>query len=143
MWARSAKDGETEGSLTAPSGSRSPRYTEAERAEAARRISVALAEKVTSPGNEEDSGSTRSMSEHRSGRERGSVASNEYPHSQEDHSEDLAELTPALRRRRQGVDKYVTDESQLNLRFQRRRTRPTSDVNPPPPALLKSRNRQR
>ncbi|XP_042235978.1 tau-tubulin kinase homolog Asator-like isoform X7 [Homarus americanus] len=145
MWARTAKDGEPEGSLNTPSGGRSPRYTEAERAEAARRISVALAEKVTSPGNEEDSLSTRSgVSEHRSGRERGSVASCEYQHSasQEDHSEDLADLTPALRRRRQGVDKYVTDETQLNLRFQRRRTRPMSDVNPPPPALLQSRNRQ-
>jgi hypothetical protein len=36
------------------------------------------------------------------------------------------DLTPALRRRRQGSDKYVTDESQLNLRFHRRRARPNS-----------------
>lgn len=37
--------------------------------------------------------------------------------------------TPALRRRRQ-QEKYVTDQSQLNLRFSRpsRRTRPISDV---------------
>ncbi|XP_069195482.1 uncharacterized protein Asator isoform X4 [Procambarus clarkii] len=147
MWARTTKDGEPECSLNSPSGGRSPRYSEAERAEAARRISVALAEKVTSPGNEEDSLSTRSgVSEHRSGRERGSVASCDYQRSasQEDHSEDLADLTPALRRRRQGVDKYVTDETQLNLRFQRRRTRPVSDVTPPPPptTVLHSRNRQ-
>ncbi|XP_066945982.1 uncharacterized protein Asator isoform X3 [Macrobrachium rosenbergii] len=146
MWARTPKDGENEGGLNAPSGGRSPRYSEAERAEAARRISVALAEKVTSPCNEEDSISTRSgTSDHRSGRERGSSASREYLQtvSQEDASEELADLTPALRRRRQGVDKYVTDEAQLNLRFQRRRTRPLSDVNPPPTALLQSRNHQR
>ncbi|XP_059482107.1 uncharacterized protein LOC132200567 isoform X2 [Neocloeon triangulifer] len=39
--------------------------------------------------------------------------------------EELGGCTPALRRRRQG-DKYVTDESQLNLRFHRRRPRPNS-----------------
>lgn len=39
--------------------------------------------------------------------------------------EDLGGCTPALRRRRQ-ADKYVTDESQLNLRFHRRRPRPNS-----------------
>lgn len=148
MWARTAKEGEPEGGLITSSGGRSPRYSESDRAEAVRRISVALAEKVASPGNEEDSISTRSgVSEHRSARERGSVASavNDYPRSgsQEDHSEDLADLTPGLRRRRQGVDKYVTDETQLNLRFQRRRTRPMSDVTPPPPTILQSRNRQR
>ncbi|XP_050731556.1 uncharacterized protein LOC127006078 isoform X3 [Eriocheir sinensis] len=147
MWARTAKEGEPEGGLITSSGGRSPRYSESDRAEAVRRISVALAEKVASPGNEEDSLSTRSgVSEHRSARERGSVASavNDYQRSgsQEDHSEDLADLTPALRRRRQGVDKYVTDEAQLNLRFQRRRTRPMSDVTPPPPTILQSRNRQ-
>lgn len=143
LWARAAKDGEPDNSHNVPSGGRSPRYSEAERAEAARRISVALAEKVTSPGNEEDSSTRSGASEHRSGRDRGS--SREYQHSvsQEDHSEDLADLTPALRRRRQGVDKYVTDETQLNLRFQRRRTRPMSDVTPPPPAMLQTRNRQR
>ncbi|XP_045110209.1 uncharacterized protein LOC123504033 isoform X6 [Portunus trituberculatus] len=147
MWARTAKEGEPEGGLITSSGGRSPRYSESDRAEAVRRISVALAEKVASPGNEEDSVSTRSgVSEHRSARERGSVASavNDYQRSgsNEDHSEDLADLTPALRRRRQGVDKYVTDEAQLNLRFQRRRTRPMSDVTPPPPTILQSRNRQ-
>ncbi|KAK4297480.1 hypothetical protein Pmani_030101, partial [Petrolisthes manimaculis] len=145
MWARSAKDAETDGNVSTPSGGKSPRYTEADRAEAARRISVALAEKVASPGNEEDSISTRSaISEHRSTRERGSSAAIEYQcsGSQEDQSDDLADLTPALRRRRQGVDKYVTDETQLNLRFQRRRSRPVSDVNPPPPTLLQPRNRQ-
>ncbi|KAK7060664.1 hypothetical protein SK128_012659, partial [Halocaridina rubra] len=145
MWARTPKDGDNDGGLTTPSGGRSPRYSEAERAEAARRISVALSEKVTSPVNEEDSISTRSAaSDHRSARERGSSASREYLHtvSQDDQSEELADLTPALRRRRQGVDKYVTDEAQLNLRFQRRRTRPVSDVNPPPTSLLQSRNHQ-
>lgn len=145
MWARSAKDVEPDGNVSTPSGGKSPRYTETDRAEAARRISVALAEKVASPGNEEDSVSTRSaISEHRSARERGSSAGLEYQRSgsQEDQSDDLADLTPALRRRRQGVDKYVTDETQLNLRFQRRRSRPVSDVNPPPPTMLQSRNRQ-
>ncbi|XP_024936854.1 tau-tubulin kinase homolog Asator isoform X2 [Cephus cinctus] len=45
--------------------------------------------------------------------------------------ENLTGCTPALRRRRQS-EKYVTDASQLNLRFQRpqRRTRPTSEVLP-------------
>lgn len=43
--------------------------------------------------------------------------------------ENLTGCTPALRRRRQS-EKYVTDASQLNLRFQRsqRRVRPTSEV---------------
>lgn len=42
--------------------------------------------------------------------------------------ENLTGCTPALRRRRQS-EKYVTDASQLNLRFQRpqRRTRPISE----------------
>ncbi|XP_063615296.1 serine/arginine repetitive matrix protein 2-like isoform X1 [Penaeus indicus] len=142
LWARTAKDGEPDNSHNVPSGGRSPRYSEAERAEAARRISVALAEKVTSPGNEEDSSTRSGASEHRSGRDRGSSREFQHSVSQEDHSEDLADLTPALRRRRQGVDKYVTDETQLNLRFQRRRTRPMSDVTPPPPAMLQTRNRQ-
>lgn len=45
--------------------------------------------------------------------------------------ENLTGCTPALRRRRQS-EKYVTDASQLNLRFQRpqRRTRPNSEVLP-------------
>jgi len=143
LWARGSKDSEMD--QVSSSGTKSPRYSEQDRAEAARRISVALAEKVTSPGQEEDSISTRSVSEHRSGRERSSHshASREYgPRSQEDVSEELADLTPALRRRRQTVDKYITDESQLNLRYQRRRTRPLSDINPPPPTMLQTRNRQ-
>lgn len=43
--------------------------------------------------------------------------------------ENLTGCTPALRRRRQS-EKYVTDASQLNLRFQRpqRRHRPNSEV---------------
>ena len=43
--------------------------------------------------------------------------------------ENLTGCTPALRRRRQS-EKYVTDVSQLNLRFQRpqRRSRPNSEV---------------
>ncbi|CAL4079528.1 unnamed protein product [Meganyctiphanes norvegica] len=141
LWARGSKDSEMD--QISSSGTKSPRYSEQDRAEAARRISVALAEKVTSPGQEEDSISTRSVSEHRSGKERSSHASREYgPRSQEDVSEELADLTPALRRRRQGIDKYITDESQLNLRYQRRRTRPLSDINPPPPSMLQTRNRQ-
>ncbi|XP_015123077.1 tau-tubulin kinase homolog Asator isoform X1 [Diachasma alloeum] len=45
--------------------------------------------------------------------------------------ENLTGCTPALRRRRQS-EKYVTDASQLNLRFQRpqRRARPNSEVLP-------------
>ncbi|KAK2587012.1 hypothetical protein KPH14_010976 [Odynerus spinipes] len=45
--------------------------------------------------------------------------------------ENLTGCTPALRRRRQS-EKYVTDASQLNLRFQRpqRRMRPNSEVLP-------------
>ncbi|XP_076057071.1 tau-tubulin kinase asator isoform X7 [Oratosquilla oratoria] len=147
-WSRSGKESEE---VLQGSGARSPRYTDADRAEAARRISVALAEKVTSPGMEEDSISTRSQSENqsrRSSKERASPSSlrdHQRSGSQEEgngDSSDLADLTPALRRRRHGVEKYVTDEAQLNLRFQRRRTRPLSDVNPPPSSLLQSRTRQ-
>ncbi|XP_055317380.1 tau-tubulin kinase homolog Asator isoform X5 [Sitodiplosis mosellana] len=36
---------------------------------------------------------------------------------------DMNDLTPGLRRRRQNTDKYVTDPSQLNLRFYRSKTR--------------------
>jgi len=143
LWARGSKDSDMD--QASLSERKSPRYSEQDRAEAARRISHALSDKVTSPGQEDDSISTRSVSEHRSGKERSSHshASREYgPRSQEDASEELADLTPALRRRRQTVDKYITEESQLNLRYQRRRTRPLSDINPPPPSVLQTRNRQ-
>ncbi|KAL7044773.1 hypothetical protein ACKWTF_002043 [Chironomus riparius] len=37
---------------------------------------------------------------------------------------DISDLTPGLRRRRQNAEKYVTDPSQLNLRFTRPKSRP-------------------
>ncbi|CRK99849.1 CLUMA_CG013152, isoform A [Clunio marinus] len=37
---------------------------------------------------------------------------------------DMCDLTPGLRRRRQNAEKYVTDPSQLNLRFTRPKSRP-------------------
>lgn len=40
-------------------------------------------------------------------------------HTKPPTSEDNDQYTPGLRRRRQLQDKYVTDPSQLNLRFQR------------------------
>lgn len=43
----------------------------------------------------------------------------------------LTGCTPGLRKRRERAEKYVTDQSQLNLRFhrpQRHRQRPVSDV---------------
>ncbi|XP_066903245.1 tau-tubulin kinase homolog Asator isoform X8 [Halyomorpha halys] len=48
-------------------------------------------------------------------------------------------LTPGLRRRRQAADKYVTDSSQLPLRFQRpRRLLAQDDAPPRPPPLSDS-----
>lgn len=48
-------------------------------------------------------------------------------------------LTPGLRRRRQAADKYVTDSSQLPLRFQRPRRLLAQDDTPPrPPPLADS-----
>ncbi|CAH1408220.1 unnamed protein product [Nezara viridula] len=45
-------------------------------------------------------------------------------------------LTPGLRRRRQAADKYVTDSSQLPLRFQRPRRLLAQDDTPPRPPPL-------
>ena len=137
-WSRGIKESDSEDALHS-SGSKSPRFVDIDRVEAVKRITAALADKVQSPVDE-DTASTRSLlSDQRSAR----AASLSRDGYQEDLSDELADLTPALRRRRQGIEKYVTDESQLSLRFQRRRTRPLSDVNPPPPILLQSRNRQR
>ncbi|XP_031622645.1 tau-tubulin kinase homolog Asator isoform X2 [Contarinia nasturtii] len=47
-----------------------------------------------------------------------SWAGNDLPITQ-----DMNDLTPGLRRRRQNMEKYVTDPSQLNLRFYRSKTR--------------------
>lgn len=45
-------------------------------------------------------------------------------------------LTPGLRRRRQANDKYVTDSSQLPLRFQRpRRLHGQEEIPPRPPPI--------
>ena len=136
-WSRGMKESDGDDSLL--SGAKSPRYVDIDRVEAVKRITAALADKVQSPVDE-DTASTRSqLSDQRSARG-GSASRDTY---QEDLSDELADLTPAMRRRRQGFEKYVTDETQLNLRFQRRRTRPLSDVNPPPPVLLQTRNRHR
>ena len=120
-----------------------------------RKVPLGVVDIVMSPpGNDDESLSTRSLlSERRGSRSTRLLSSGHDDENNEDANnikfyqrttshEDMAmaDLTPALRKRR-GVDKYVTDESQLNLRFQRRRTRPMSDVNPPPQALLNSRNR--
>lgn len=129
---------------------RTSRYENAER-----KIPLGIVDIAMSPqGNDDDSLSTRSLLSDRKNSRSARILShgrdtenddeeNDYHRtaSQEDMAKDFADLTPALRKRR-GVEKYVTDESQLNLRFQRRRTRPMSDVNPPPQALLNARTRQ-
>ena len=133
----------------ATSNNRSSRYENSER-----KIPLGIIDIAMSPqGNDDDSLSTRSLLSDRKNSRSARILSlgledehednghfYERTASQEDMAKDFADLTPALRRRR-GVEKYVTDESQLNLRFQRR-TRPMSDVNPPPQALLNSRTRQ-
>ena len=133
----------------ASTNNRTSKYENAER-----KIPLGIVDIAMSPqGNDDDSLSTRSLLSDRKHSHSSRIIS--YGHddnsgdgsyygrtiSQEDMAKELVDLTPALRRRR-GVEKYVTDESQLNLRFQRRRTRPMSDVNPPPQALLNSRPRQ-
>ena len=62
-----------------------------------------------------------------------------YPSPSRDDTS-LDGCTPALRRRRQGADKYVTEEP-LALRFQRRRSR-ARDTTPVQPAAP-PRSRQR
>ena len=133
----------------AAANNRGSRYENAER-----KIPLGLVDIAMSPqGNDDDSLSTRSLFSDRKNSRSSRILSlgrenekeeegNGYQRtiSQEDMAKDFADLTPALRKRR-GVEKYITDESQLNLRFQRRRTRPMSDVNPPPQALLNSRTR--
>ncbi|KAM7341251.1 tau-tubulin kinase asator isoform 5-T7 [Cochliomyia hominivorax] len=49
---------------------------------------------------------------------------------------DITDLTPAMRRRRESTDKYVTDPSQLQLRFARPRSRNTSRTRGVPNTLL-------
>lgn len=49
---------------------------------------------------------------------------------------DMTDLTPAMRRRRDSADKYVTDPTQLNLRFARPRTRNASRTRGVPSTLL-------
>ncbi|XP_037079756.1 uncharacterized protein LOC119100747 [Pollicipes pollicipes] len=51
--------------------------------------------------------------------------------------------TPALRRRRQGADKYVADDAQLGSRFQRRRNRPRDAVSVQPAVPPRTRQRRR
>lgn len=141
-WLKGGKDGDTE-ELTSSSGAKSPRYSDSDKPEVGKRLSSVLSEKLLSPQDEDSVSTTRSQSsDHRSSRGC-SLGRDRYRRSMshEDMADDLADLTPALRKRR-GVEKYVTDETQLNLRFQRRRSRPLSDVNPPPLTLLQ-RNRQR
>ena len=134
----------------ATANNRGARYENVER-----KLPLGIVDIAMSPqGNDDDSLSTRSLLSDRKnsrtsriqslGRETEQEDDGSFYQrtiSQEDMAKDFADLTPALRRRR-GVEKYVTDESQLNLRFQRRRTRPMSDVNPPPQALLNARPRQ-
>ncbi|XP_037825770.1 tau-tubulin kinase homolog Asator isoform X1 [Lucilia sericata] len=49
---------------------------------------------------------------------------------------DITDLTPAMRRRRETTDKYVTDPSQLQLRFARPRSRNASRTRGVPTTLL-------
>lgn len=144
-WVKGAKDGESEEQLTSSSGAKSPRYSDSDKPEViGKRFAAVFSDKLLSPQDEDSVSTTRSQSsDHRSSRG-SSLGRDRYRRSMshEDMADDLADLTPALRRRR-GVEKYVTDETQLNLRFQRRRSRPLSDVNPPPPSVLQTRNRQR
>ncbi|RXG72825.1 hypothetical protein Avbf_10949 [Armadillidium vulgare] len=143
-WVKGAKDGESEEQLTSSSGAKSPRYSDSDKPEViGKRFVAVFSDKLLSPQDEDSVSTTRSQSsDHRSSRG-SSLGRDRYRRSMshEDMADDLADLTPALRRRR-GVEKYVTDETQLNLRFQRRRSRPLSDVNPPP-SVLQTRNRQR
>ena len=62
-----------------------------------------------------------------------------YPSPSRDDTS-LDGCTPALRRRRQGADKYVTEEP-LGLRFQRRRSRPRDTTPVQPSAPPRSRQR--
>ncbi|KAG4071470.1 hypothetical protein HA402_011624 [Bradysia odoriphaga] len=54
------------------------------------------------------------------------------------HSPEIQDLTPALRRRRQNTEKYVTDPSQLNLRFSRPKSRNMTRARGVPSHLLGS-----